>query len=84
MNIEELIVFLAVGAIAGWLAGFIMKKKRGFGLPVNIIIGIIGAVIGRYVFDFLDISIRGFVGSVVSATAGAVILLFVVKLIKKA
>ena len=83
MNIEELIVFLAVGAVAGWLAGLIMKKKRGFGLPINIIVGIIGAVIGRYVFDFLDISIRGLVGSVVSATAGAVLLLFVVGLIKK-
>ena len=84
MNIEELIVFLAVGAVAGWLAGLIMKKKRGFGLPINIIVGIIGAVIGRYVFDFLDISIRGLVGSVVSATAGAVLLLFVIGLIKKA
>ena len=84
MNIEELIVFLAVGAVAGWLAGLIMKKKRGFGLPINIIVGIIGAVIGRYVFDFLDISIRGLVGSIVSATSGAVLLLFVIGLIKKA
>lgn len=84
MNIEELIVFLAVGAVAGWLAGLIVKKKRAFDLPINIIVGIIGAVVGRYVFDFLDISIRGLVGSVVSATAGAVLLLFVVKLIKKA
>ena len=83
MSIEELIVFLAVGDMAGFLAGLIMKK-RGFGLPVNIIVGIIGAVVGRYVFDFLDISIRGLAGSLVSATAGAVLLLVVVGIIKKA
>ena len=82
MNIEELIILLVVGAVAGWLAGMLIKK-RGFGLPINIIVGIIGAVIGRYVFDFLDISIRGIVGSIVSATAGAVLLLFILKLIKK-
>ena len=83
MNIEELIVFLAIGGLAGWLAGLLMKK-RGFGLPVNIIIGIIGAVVGRYAFDLLDISFLGPAGSLVSATAGAVILLFVVGLVKKA
>ena len=82
MNLEELVVLLVVGAIAGWLAGMIMKKG-GFGLPINIIVGIVGAVIGKYVFDFLDISIRGLGGSIISATVGAVLLLFVVKLIKK-
>lgn len=82
MNIEELIILLVVGAIAGWLAGMLMKKG-GFGLPINIIVGIIGAVIGRYVFDLLNISIRGFAGSIISATAGAVLLLFIVKLVKK-
>jgi uncharacterized membrane protein YeaQ/YmgE (transglycosylase-associated protein family) len=83
MNIEELIILLAVGGVAGWLAGLLMKKK-GFGLPINIIVGIIGAVVGRYAFDLLDISIRGLAGSLVSATVGAVILLFVIGLIKKA
>ena len=83
MNIEELIVFLVVGGVAGWVAGLLMKK-RGFGLPINIIVGTIGAVVGRYAFNFLDISIRGLTGSLVSATVGAVILLFIVGLIKKA
>ena len=82
MNLEELIILLVVGAIAGWLAGMVMKKG-GFGLPLNIIIGIAGAVVGRYVFDFLNISIRGLGGSIVSATVGAVLLLFIVKLVKK-
>jgi uncharacterized membrane protein YeaQ/YmgE (transglycosylase-associated protein family) len=82
MNVEELIILLVVGAIAGWVAGMLMSKKRS-SLPINIIVGIIGAVIGRYLFDLLDISIRGFAGSLISATAGAVLLLFIVKLIKK-
>ena len=82
MNIEELVVFLAVGAVAGWLAGLLMKK-RGFGLPVNIIVGIIGAVVVRYAFDFMDISIRGLAGSLISATVGAVILLAIVGFFKK-
>ena len=82
MNIEELIILLVIGAVAGWVAGMLMSK-RSSSLPINIIVGIIGAVIGRYVFDLLDISIRGFTGSLISATAGAVLLLFIVKLIKK-
>jgi uncharacterized membrane protein YeaQ/YmgE (transglycosylase-associated protein family) len=82
MNLEELVVLLVVGAIAGWLAGMIMKKGS-FGLPINIIVGIVGAVIGKYVFDILDIAIKGLVGSIISATAGAVLLLFAVKLVKK-
>ncbi len=82
MDITGLIIFLAIGAIAGWLAGMIMKKG-GFGLPINIIVGIVGAVIGKYVFDILDIAIKGLVGSIISATVGAVLLLFAVKLIKK-
>ena len=82
MSLEELVVLLVVGAVAGWLAGMIMAKK-GFGLPVNIIVGIVGAVIGKYVFDFLNIAIRGLVGSIISATVGACLLLFIVSLVKK-
>ncbi|MGD8352922.1 MAG: GlsB/YeaQ/YmgE family stress response membrane protein [Pseudomonadota bacterium] len=82
MSLEELVVLLVVGAVAGWLAGVIMAK-RGFGLPVNIIIGIVGAVIGNYVFDFLNIAIRGLFGSIISATVGACLLLFIVGLLKK-
>ncbi|PLX98633.1 MAG: GlsB/YeaQ/YmgE family stress response membrane protein [Desulfuromonas sp.] len=82
MNIEQLVILLIVGAIAGWLAGVLMKK-RGFGLPVNVIIGIVGAAIGRYLFDLLNISMRGLVGAIITATCGAVVLLFAVSLIKK-
>jgi len=68
---------VVVGLIAGYLAGLIMKG-RGFGLVGNIIVGVIGAAIGSVPFDA-----RGTIGSIVSATVGAVILLWVVSFLKK-
>ena len=82
MDITGLIIFLAIGAVAGWLAGTLMKGG-GFGLLGNIVVGIIGAVIGGFVFGFLGISTGGIIGSIITATAGAAILLFVIGLIKK-
>jgi uncharacterized membrane protein YeaQ/YmgE (transglycosylase-associated protein family) len=58
-------------------------KGGGFGLPGNIIIGIIGAVVGGYVFGILGITAVGLIGSIITATAGAVLLLFVIRLIKQ-
>jgi uncharacterized membrane protein YeaQ/YmgE (transglycosylase-associated protein family) len=82
MDIISLAIFLGIGALAGFFAGKIMKGK-GFGLISNIIIGIIGAVIGGYVFGLLGISVGGMIGSLITAVAGAVILLYLVRLIKK-
>ena len=83
MNLTSLIIFLAIGAVAGWLAGTLMKGG-GFGLLGNIIVGIIGAVIGGFVFGLLGIAAGGIVGSIITATVGAVILIFSVRIIKKA
>lgn len=80
MDIQALIIFLAIGAVAGWLAGNLMKGG-GFGLLGNIIVGIIGAVLGGFVFGLLGISAGGLIGA---ATAGAALLLFLIGLIKKA
>ena len=82
MDVTGLLIFLAIGAIAGWLAGTLMKGG-GFGLLGNIVIGIIGAVVGGYVFGLLGISAGGLIGSIITATAGAVILLFIVRLFKQ-
>ena len=82
MESTGLIAFLLIGAIAGWLAGTLMKGG-GFGLFGNIVVGIIGAVIGGYVFGLLGISAGGMIGAIVTATAGAAILLYFVGLIKK-
>jgi uncharacterized membrane protein YeaQ/YmgE (transglycosylase-associated protein family) len=83
MDITGLVIFLAIGAVAGWLAGTLMKGG-GFGLLGNIVIGIIGAVVGGHVFSLLGITAGGLIGSIITATAGAVLLLFVVRLIKQA
>ncbi|WP_460225281.1 GlsB/YeaQ/YmgE family stress response membrane protein [Aurantivibrio infirmus] len=77
-----LIIYLAIGAVAGWLAGKIIKSG-GFGLIGNIVVGIIGAVFGGFVFGLLGIHAGGLIGSIVTATAGAVILLSIVRIIKK-
>ena len=82
MESTGLIAFLIIGAIAGWLAGTLMKGG-GFGLLGNIVVGILGAVIGGWVFGLLGISAGGMIGSIVTATAGAAILLYFVGMIKK-
>jgi uncharacterized membrane protein YeaQ/YmgE (transglycosylase-associated protein family) len=80
---NSLIWFLIIGAIAGWLAGLVMKG-RGFGLLGDIIVGIIGAFLGGWVFGKLGVSFGGgLVGSLIVAFLGAVILLFLVRLIKR-
>ncbi len=76
------ILFLIIGAIAGWLAGRVMKG-RGFGIIGNLIVGIIGAFIGGFVFGLLGIVIYGLIGSLISSLAGAIILLWVIGLVKK-
>ena len=77
-----IIYFLIIGAIAGWLAGVIMKGK-GFGLWVNMVIGCVGAIIGGYILDWLHIGAYGLIGSLITALIGAIILLWIISLIKK-
>ena len=82
MDIQTLLIFLAIGAVAGWLAGVIMQGS-GFGLLGDIIIGIIGAVIGGFLFGLLGFAAVGLIGQIISATVGAVALVFVLRLLKK-
>ena len=77
-----IIAYLIIGALAGWLAGNFMKGS-GSGLLMNIIIGIIGAFIGGFVLGLLGIDFGGFIGTLVTATLGAVILLFILSKVKK-
>jgi uncharacterized membrane protein YeaQ/YmgE (transglycosylase-associated protein family) len=83
MALETLLVWLVVGAIAGWLAGLIVKGY-GFGLIGNIVVGIIGAVIAGWLFPKLNIPLgAGWVGAIISSAIGAIILLVVVGLIRR-
>ncbi len=83
MTLTGLLIFLVIGAIAGWLAGTLVKGG-GFGLGGNIVIGIIGALIGGVLFSFLGIATVGVLGQIISATIGAIVLLLIVRAIKRA
>jgi uncharacterized membrane protein YeaQ/YmgE (transglycosylase-associated protein family) len=73
---------IVVGAIAGWLSGLIMKGA-GFGLLGNIVVGVVGAIVGSWIFSFFGISAGGgMMGSIITALAGAVVLLWVARLLK--
>jgi uncharacterized membrane protein YeaQ/YmgE (transglycosylase-associated protein family) len=79
----ELIWILLVGLVAGWLAGK-LTKGSGFGVVGDIVMGVIGAFIGGFLFRQIGISAGGTLGSIVVATIGAVVLVLVVRTIKKA
>jgi uncharacterized membrane protein YeaQ/YmgE (transglycosylase-associated protein family) len=84
MGVESLIVFLIIGAIAGWLAGVIVKGY-GFGLLGNIVVGIIGALIAGWLFPALGISLgTGIVAAIIHSAIGAIILLVLIRLVKSA
>ena len=84
MEGHGIIVWLVIGAIAGWLAGRLVKGG-GFGLIGDIVVGIIGAVIGGWLAGTLGIHIgSGFISSVITAVIGAVILLVILRVIKRA
>ena len=78
----NLLYFLIIGLVAGWLAGLILKGK-GFGLLGNLIIGCIGALLGGYLFGLLGIASAGIIGSLIAALVGAIILLWIISLFKK-
>jgi uncharacterized membrane protein YeaQ/YmgE (transglycosylase-associated protein family) len=83
MGIESLLVWLIVGAIAGWAAGQIVRGF-GFGLVGNIVVGIVGAFIAGWLLPRLGVSIgSGIVGAIIHAIIGAVILLVIIGLVRR-
>lgn len=80
----NLLWFLVVGLVAGWLAG-VLVKGGGFGAIGDIVVGVIGAVVGGWLFSALGASAGGgLLGSIIVATIGAVVLLFIARLLKRA
>ncbi|MFA5900130.1 MAG: GlsB/YeaQ/YmgE family stress response membrane protein [Hyphomicrobium sp.] len=82
MDLQSLLILLLIGAIAGWLAGTLIKGY-GFGLIGNIVIGVIGAYIGAWLLPQFGLWEGGLIGSIISATVGAIILLFLIGLVRK-
>ena len=86
MPVETLLIWVLVGAVAGWLAGVIVKGG-GFGLIGDIVVGIIGAFIGGWLLPKLGVHLGGLtpiVATIASATIGAVLLLLLLRLIRRA
>jgi uncharacterized membrane protein YeaQ/YmgE (transglycosylase-associated protein family) len=84
MTLESLLIFLLIGAIAGWLAGVIVKGF-GFGLVGNIVVGIVGAFIAGLLFPAIGLGFGGgILAAIVHATLGAVILLILIRVLKRA
>jgi uncharacterized membrane protein YeaQ/YmgE (transglycosylase-associated protein family) len=84
MGIESIVVWLIVGAIAGWLAGLIVKGA-GFGLIGNIVIGIVGAAVAGWLLPQLGLRIGGgIVAAIINAAIGGIIILVVLSLIRRA
>jgi uncharacterized membrane protein YeaQ/YmgE (transglycosylase-associated protein family) len=86
MDLTSIIIWILLGAVAGWIAGQIMKGK-GYGTVGNIIVGIIGSFLGGWLAPQLGISgaeTGGFsVAIVLTAVLGAIVLLFIIGLVKK-
>jgi len=84
MALEAIIVVLIIGAIAGWLAGQIVRGM-GFGLIGNIVVGIVGAFIAGWILPRIGILIGGgIIAAIINATIGAVVLLVIIGLVKRA
>lgn len=78
-----MIYALIIGAIAGWLAGKLMKGG-GFGLLLNIVMGIVGGIVGNWLFSTLGITLMsGLIGDILTGVIGACAVLFVASLFKK-
>lgn len=74
--------FILIGLAAGWLAGQIMKGS-GFGVIGDIVVGVLGAILGGLLFNALQLPWGGLFGSLVVATIGAVLLIFIVRLVRR-
>lgn len=79
---ESLVILLLVGLIAGWLAGQLIRG-RGFGMLLNIVIGVIGAYLGGIIFRAIGVGGSGMLWMIVSATVGAMVLVFFLNALRR-
>jgi uncharacterized membrane protein YeaQ/YmgE (transglycosylase-associated protein family) len=80
----DIVYFILVGLIAGWLAG-VLVKGGGMGVVGDIVVGVIGALLGGWLFGLLGISAGGgLLGAIITATVGAIVFILILRLIKRA
>jgi uncharacterized membrane protein YeaQ/YmgE (transglycosylase-associated protein family) len=78
-----LIWFLLVGLVAGWLAGKLMKGS-GYGVVGDVLLGVVGAFVGGFLFRVVGLSAHGTIGSIIMATIGAMVLVALARALRKA
>jgi uncharacterized membrane protein YeaQ/YmgE (transglycosylase-associated protein family) len=83
ISISHLIWFLLIGLAAGWLAGLVMKSGTR-SLLGDLIIGVIGALLGGWLFSLIGIAAYGLIGSLITAFVGAVVLIWLLRLVRRA
>ncbi len=83
MTVSALVWFLLIGLIAGWLAGQVMKGG-GYGIVGDMIVGVIGAFLGGWLFSLMGIAAGGLIGAIITAFVGALVLIFLLRVIKRA
>jgi uncharacterized membrane protein YeaQ/YmgE (transglycosylase-associated protein family) len=85
MGLEGIVIWLIIGAVAGWLAGQIMKSGGfGYGLAGDIVLGIVGAVVAGWLLPRVGLYIGGgLLGDIINATIGAVLVIFLVRLVSR-
>jgi uncharacterized membrane protein YeaQ/YmgE (transglycosylase-associated protein family) len=79
---DNLLWFILVGLVAGWLTGLLVKGE-GYGIVGDIVLGVIGAVIGGWIFSLLGITAYGTLGAIVMAVIGAVLFVGLVRLVRR-
>jgi uncharacterized membrane protein YeaQ/YmgE (transglycosylase-associated protein family) len=83
MQGTNLLYFLLIGLVAGFLAGKVMKGS-GYGLIGDLVIGVVGAFLGGWIFGLLHIAAGGLLGLLITAFVGAVVLVWLLRMIKRA
>ncbi|MFY9584791.1 MAG: GlsB/YeaQ/YmgE family stress response membrane protein [Candidatus Acidiferrales bacterium] len=78
-----LLWFVVIGIVAGWLAGQITKGS-GFGLLGDLIVGVLGSLLGGFLFGLLGFGAYGLIARLLMAVVGAVVLLFLIRLVRRA
>lgn len=79
----NILIFLFVGAVSGWLAGVIMKGS-GYGLLMDIVLGVVGGLIGGSILGMFGLEAYGLIGSIVTCVVGAVVIIAIVRFVKRA
>jgi len=82
MTVDNMLGFIIIGGLAGWLAGLLVRGK-GHGIVLNIVVGIVGAIIGSRIYDFFGLATESEIGDLFMAVVGAAVLLGLLQLIRR-